>query len=448
MMVFKKAIPRRAALRAIGATLSLPLLDSMVPAFTALAQTAAQPVNRFGVVYVPNGMIMKEYLPTTDGTGYELSPTLQALAPFREQVLVLTGLNCIPTPGRPGGAHAKASTRFLTNVSPPRSETWLDAGPSMDQVIAEETGRHTQVASLELALEAADTGGACDQGFACAYTNTLCWKSANTPLPMQSDPRVVFQRLFGNSGSTDPSEQVARFRQRQSILDSVTEEIARLQGALPQGDRSKLTEYLDAVRNVERRIQIAESQMARDIPRVEQPLGAPADWEAHLRLMFDLQVLAYQVDLTRVVTFMLGREHSGMTYPQIGVPDAHHPISHHQQEPDKVAKIAKINAYHVSMFTYLLERLRATPDGDGTLLDHATIIYGAGMADSNSHSPVNIPVVVAGGGAGTLRGGRHIAFKEERLANLHLTLMEHMGVHVDRIGDSTEMVDPRLLSLG
>ena len=447
MMIFKKAIPRRRVLRGIGATLALPLLDSMVPALSALAKTAAKPINRFGVVYVPNGMIMKEYLPTTDGAAYELTPTLQALAPFREQVLVLTGLDCIPPPDRPGGAHAKASTRFLTDVSPPQSETLLDAGPSMDQILARETGKLTQVASLELALEAADTSGACDTGFACAYTNTLCWKSANTPLPMQSNPRVVFQRLFGDSGSTDPKDQLARFRQQQSILDSVTQEVAQLQGALPPGDQTKLTEYLEAVRDVERRIQVAESQMDQEVPRVDQPLGAPTDWEAHLRLMFDLQVLAYQSDLTRVITFMVGREHSGMTYPQIGVPDAHHPISHHQQEPEKVAKIAKINAYHVKMFTYFLEKLRETPDGDGTLLDHSTIMYGAGMADSNTHSPFNIPIVLAGGGAGTLTGGRHIAFKDERLANLHLTVMGHMGVHLDHIGDSTEKVEPRLLSL-
>ena len=447
MMIFKKAIPRRRVLRGIGATLALPLLDSMVPALSALAKTAAKPINRFGVVYVPNGMIMKEYLPTTDGDAYELTPTLQALAPFREQVLVLTGLDCIPPPDRPGGAHAKASTRFLTDVSPPQSETLLDAGPSMDQILARETGKLTQVASLELALEAADTSGACDTGFACAYTNTLCWKSANTPLPMQSNPRVVFQRLFGDSDSTDPKDQLARFRQQQSILDSVTQEVAQLQGALPPGDQTKLTEYLEAVRDVERRIQVAESQMDQEVPRVDQPLGAPTDWEAHLRLMFDLQVLAYQSDLTRVITFMVGREHSGMTYPQIGVPDAHHPISHHQQEPEKVAKIAKINAYHVKMFTYFLEKLRETPDGDGTLLDHSTIMYGAGMADSNTHSPFNIPIVLAGGGAGTLTGGRHIAFKDERLANLHLTVMGHMGVHLDHIGDSTEKVEPRLLSL-
>ena len=448
MMIFKKALPRRTVLRGLGATLALPLLDSMLPAASAIARTAARPTNRFGVVYVPNGMIMKEYLPTTTGTGYELTPTLRALAPFREQTLVLTGLDCIPNVERPGGAHARASTRFLTHISPPLSETWLDAGPSVDQILARETGGQTQVASLELSMEAADTSGSCDTGYACAYSNTISWASANTPLPMQSNPRVVFQRLFGDSSSTDPQEQRARFRQQQSLLDSVTAEVAQLQGALPAGDRVKLIEYLDAVRDVERRIQIAERQVDQEVPRLEQPPGAPTDWQAHLELMFDLQVLAFQSDLTRVITFMLGREHSGMTYPQIGVPDAHHPISHHQQEPVKVAKVAKVNAYHVEMFSYFLKRLRATPDGDGTLLDHATLVYAAGMADSNSHAPFNIPVVLAGGGAGTIKGGRHLEFKGERLANLHLTLMDHMGVHVDQIGDSTERVDPRLLTLG
>jgi hypothetical protein len=447
MIVSKKAIPRRMVLRGIGATLALPLLDSMVPAFSAPSKTAAKPINRFGVVYVPNGMIMKNYLPAAEGPAYELTPTLTALAPFREHVLVLSGLNCIPTPGRPGGAHAKASTRFLTDVSPPLSETWLDAGISMDQILAQETGKHTQLASLELAIESGETAGACDHGFACPYTNTICWKSAHTPLPTQNNPRVVFERLFGDSGSTDPKVRLARFRQQRSVLDSVTEEVAHLQGALPHGDRTKLTEYLDAVRDVEQRIKIAEGQKNQEIPLVGHPDGIPSNWEDHVNLMFDLEVLAYRCDLTRVITLMLGHEQSGMTYPQIGVTDAHHPISHHQLEREKVAKVARINAYHVKMFASFLEKLRATPDGDGTLLDHVTMMYGAGMADSNSHSPIDLPILLAGGGAGNLKGGRHIRFKDEALANLHLTLLEQFGVHCDRIGDSTKKIDPRLLSL-
>jgi len=392
-------------------------------------------------------MIMQNYLPTTEGAAYELTPTLSSLAPFRDQVQVLSGLNCIPTPGRPGGAHAKASTRFLTDISPPTSETWLDAGISMDQILAQETGKHTQLASLELAIESGETAGACDTGYACPYTNTISWKSANTPLPTQNNPRLVFERLFGDSTSTDPKERLSRLRQQQSVLDSVTQEVARLGGSLPQSDRTKLTEYLDAIRGVERRIQIAEEQGNQQVPLINHPVGIPADWETHVKLMFDLQVLAYQTDLTRVITMMLGHEHSGMTYPQIGVPDAHHPISHHQREPEKLAKVSKINAYHVKMFAYLLEKLRATPDGDGTLLDHMTLIYGAGIADSNSHAPVNIPIVLAGGGAGNLKGGRHTHFKDMPLANLHLTLLDQLGVHIDKIGDSTGRVDPQTLSL-
>jgi hypothetical protein len=447
MFISKRAIPRRTVLRGIGATLALPFLDSMVPALSALAKTAAKPVNRFGVMYVPNGMIMKNYLPAAEGAAFELTPTLSPLAPFREQILVLSGLECIPTLGRPGGAHAKASTRFLTDVSPPTSETWLDAGISMDQILAQQTGKQTQLASLELAIESGETAGACDTGYACPYTNTISWKSQNTPLPTQNNPRIIFERLFGDSGSTDPKVRLARIRQERSVLDSVSKEIAQLQGALPQGDRTKLTEYFDAIRDVEQRIQIAEEQSDEQLPLVDHPAGIPANWEDHVRLMLDLEVLAYQCDLTRVITLMIGHEHSGMTYPQIGVPDAHHPITHHQQEPEKVAKVAKINAYHMKMFAELLEKLRSTPDGDGTLLDHMTMMYGAGMADSNSHSPIDIPIVLAGGGAGNLKGGRHIRFRNVPLANLHLTLMDQLGVHWDQIGDSSGRVDAKILSL-
>ena len=286
---------------------------------------------------------------------------MRALAPFREHVLVLSGLECVPSPGRPGGAHAKASTRFLTDVSPPTSETWLDAGISMDQILAQETGKQTQVASLELAIESSETTGACDTGFACPYTNTITWRSQSTPLPTQNNPRVIFERLFGDSTSTDPKARLARLRHRRSVLDSVSDEVAHLHGALPQSDRTKLAEYLEAIRDVEQRIQIAEAQSDRELPLVEHPAGIPAGWEDHVNLMFDLQVLAFQCDLTRVITLMLGHEHSGMTYPQIGVPDAHHPISHHQQEPDKVAKVAKINAYHMQTFANCSPSSRPRP---------------------------------------------------------------------------------------
>lgn len=442
-MITRKAISRRLMLRGLGSAVAVPLLDSMVPALCG----AAKPFNRFGVVYVPNGMIMQNYLPTKDGVDYEMTPTLSALEPLREHFQILSGLNCIPTPGRPGGAHAKASTRFLTDISPPTSETWLDAGISVDQILAQQIGKNTQLASLELAIESGETAGSCDTGYACPYTNTLSWTGPSTPLPTQNNPRLVFERLFGDSRSTDPKERRERMRQQKSILDSVTQEVSRFKGALPQSDQTKLTEYLDSVRGVERRIQNAETEN-RQLPLVDRPDGIPANWEDHIKLMFDLMVLAYQSDLTRVITLMVGHEQSGMTYPQIGVPDAHHPISHHQREPEKVAKTAKINAYHVKMFTYLLERLRDTPDGDGALLDHMTMIYGAGIADSNSHAPVNIPFLLAGGGAGNLKGGRHTNLKGVPLANLHLTLMDQFGVSWDRIGDSTGRLDPAVLALG
>jgi len=444
MIVFKKSVSRRGILRGLGGVVALPLLDSMIPAFSARAATT--PVNRFGVVYVPNGMIMENYLPAGEGPDYEVTPTLRALEPYREHFQILSGLNCVPTPGRPGGAHAKASTRFLTDISPPTSETWLDAGISVDQILAQELGRQTQIASLELGIESGETAGSCDTGYACPYTNTLSWTGPATPLPTQNDPRLIFERMFSDTRSTDPKERAARTREQKSLLDSVNEEAARLGRTLPPSDRTKLSEYLDAVRGVERRIQIAEQQN-RALPLVDRPAGIPPNWEDHVKLMFDLMVLAYQSDLTRVITLMLGHEQSGMTYPQIGVPDAHHPISHHQREPEKVAKTAKINAYHVQVFTYLMDKLGTMRDGDGTLLDHLTLIYGAGIADSNSHAPVNIPFILAGGGAGNLAGGRHTHLNVP-LANLHLTLMDQFGVHRERIGDSTARVDAAVLRLG
>jgi len=447
MLIFKKAIPRRTMLRGLGATLALPLLDAMVPSLTALQRTAARPITRFGVMYVPNGMVMEQWTPVTEGAGFELTPTLAPLGPFRDDLLVLSNLACVPSPGRPGGAHAKASTRFLTDISPPTSETWLDAGISMDQIAAREIGASTQLASLELSVESGETAGACDVGFACAYTNTISWLGPATPLPTENNPRMVFERLFGDSGSADPKARLSRLRQDRSVLDSVREEVGQLQGTLGQGDRAKLIEYLDAIRDVERRIQRAEQQHGTALPVIDHPAGVPSTYDDHVKLMCDLQVLAYQADLTRVITFMLGREFSGVTYPQIDVPDAHHPITHHQQEAPKIAKVAKINHYHVTQFAYLLEKLRSTSDGDGTLLDHAVMMYGTGMGDCNAHDPRSIPLVLAGGRAAQLKGGRHIKYaKETPLANLHLTLLDKLGVHLDKMGDSTGRLDERALA--
>ena len=447
MLITKKAIPRRAVLRGLGATMALPLLDAMVPSLTALQNTPAKPVTRFGVMYVPNGMVMQQWTPAAEGVGFELTPTLAPLAPFRNELLVLSNLACVPSPGRPGGAHAKASTRFLTDISPPTSETWLDAGISMDQIAARHIGASTQLSSLELAVESTETAGACDVGFACAYTNTISWLGSATPLPTENNPRAVFERLFGDSQNTDARTRLARLKQDRSVLDSVRDEVAHLQGSLGASDRNKLVEYLEAIRDVERRIQKADEQRDKELPVVDHPAGIPASYQDHVTLLCDLQVLAYQCDLTRVVTFMLGREFSGVTYPQIGVPDAHHPITHHQQEAEKIVKVTKINHYHVTQFAYLLEKLRSTPDGDGSLLDHTIMMYGTGMGDCNAHDPRNIPLVLAGGHSVQLKGGRHIKYaKETPLANLHLTLLDKLGVNLDRIGDSTGRLDDRALA--
>src|SRR5512138_1312550 len=298
MIITKKVISRREALRGMGAMLALPLLDAMVPALSAQTKTAARPINRFGVMYVPNGMIMNKWTPVLDGSVFELTPTLSSLAPYRDQLLVLSNLACVPTPGRPGGAHAKASTRFLTDISPPTSETWLDAGISMDQLLAKQMSAFTQLGSLEMAVESGETAGACDVGFACAYTNTISWLGPSTPLPTENNPRAVFERMFGDTGSTDPKARLARLRQDRSVLDSVREEAGRLQGNLGHGDRLKLVEYLDAIRDVERRIQKAEGQNGNALPVVDHPAGIPPTYDEHVRLMCDLQVLALQSDLT------------------------------------------------------------------------------------------------------------------------------------------------------
>jgi hypothetical protein len=439
MIVIKNSIDRRTVLRGLGVTVALPLLDAMVPALTAFQKTAAKPVNRFGAVYVPNGIMMKQWTPEAEGAAFEFTPTLKPLEPFRDRLLVLSGLNSTP-PAKQGavGVHARASTRFLTDM-PPKSTNGgdLEAGISMDQIAAKELGRHTQLASLELGLESTESAASCDNGFNCVYTSTISWRGPTTPLPTEHNPREVFERMFGDTTSTDPATRLARIQQERSILDSVSQRIARLGQQVGSGDRAKLDEYFEAIRDVERRIQNAEQQNSRELPVVDHPPGIPAAFEDHAKLMFDLYALAYQCDMTRVITFMIAHEFSGRTYPEIGVPDAHHPISHHQNDPVRLAKLAKINAYHVTLFAYFLEKLRSTPDGDGSLLDHVNIVYGAGMSDSNAHDPKNLPILLAGGGAGQLKSGRHLRFaKDTPLANLHVTLLDKLGVHVEQLGDS------------
>jgi hypothetical protein len=433
MIITKKAIARRTVLRGFGASLALPLLDAMVPAF-ARRNAAAAPVIRFGVVYVPNGIMMQHWMPEREGEGFELKSILKPFEPFRDQLLVLSGLKGVESEG----PHARASTRFLTGVPSKRADgADLQAAVSMDQLIARVQGAHTQLASLELAVDGRDFAGSCDDGFSCAYTNTIAWSGPSTPLPMENSPRVVFERLFGDSGSTDGAVRRARLKRDASLLDSVAGRVADLQRGVGPNDRSKISQYLDAVRDIERRIQTAERQSARELPVIEQPRGVPATFGEHVRLMFDLQLLAYQTDLTRVVTFMFGREITGRTYTEIGVPDAHHPISHHQSDPEKLEKLTKINTYHTALFAEFVAKLRATPDGDGTLLDHTAMIYGAGMADSNAHASRNLPITLVGGGMG-IKGGRHIKYAADTpLANLHLRLLDTMGVRIDQLGHST-----------
>ncbi|HEY7171018.1 MAG TPA: DUF1552 domain-containing protein [Vicinamibacterales bacterium] len=448
MIVSRKAIPRRTVLRGIGTALALPLLDSMVPALSALRNTPAKPTRRFGVVYTPNGMVMPSWTPAADGDAFEFTPTLKPLEPFRDRVMVLTGLSSKPPANSPAGAaagvHARASTRFMTHVIPKRAQgAEISAGISTDQIAAAEFAKETQLGSLELALEGRDFAGSCDAGYSCAYTNTISWRTATTPLPMENDPRAVFERLFGDGG-VDPAARQVRRRDDRSILDSVTQRISDLNRKVGPRDRSKLSEYFDALRDIERRIQKAEEQNGQDVAiSIDQPAGIPASYEDHARLMFDLQVLAYQTDLTRVITFMIARELSGRSYPQIGVAESHHPISHHLNDPGKLRSLAKINLHHMGLFAYYVEKLRNTPDGDGTLLDNVMIIYGAGMADSNLHAPSGLPVLVVGGGGGTLRGGRHLKYQiDTPVANLHLALLDRLGItEVQAIGDSSGRLD-------
>ena len=442
MMITKMALPRRTFLRGMGTALALPLLDAMVPALSALAKTAAAPARRLGVVYVPNGMAMDYWTPATEGPAFELSPLLQPLSAFRDRLLVLSGLNG----PKGGGAHAGASTLFLTGVGGKTGEIGVEASVSIDQLLAKELGHHTQLASLELALDGRDNAGSCDAGYSCAYSNTISWRGATTPLPMENNPRVVFERLFGDSGSTESPARLAKIRRDRSILDSVTEKVADLAQVVGPRDRLKIEEFLEGVRDVERRIQKAEEQSANELPVVAQPAGIPATFEEHTRLMYDLQVLAYQCDLTRVATFMIGRELSGRTYPEIGVPDSHHPLSHHEDVAEKIALMSKINVYHASLFSQYLEKLQATADGDGTLLDHTIVMYGAGISNSNSHDHNNLPILLVGG-KDHLQGGRHVRHKGTPLANLLVTVMDKLGAPLDRIGDSNGKLEIDAISI-
>jgi hypothetical protein len=431
MIITKKHVSRRTVLRGLGATLALPLLDAMSPALTALQHSPARPARRFSVIYLPNGVRMDCWTPFGDGVDFDLPQVLEPLASLRRRLTIVSGLmNGLPH----AVVHGAASTRFLTTVAPTVSSGLIvEAGMSMDQLAANEIGGDTAFSSLELTLESG-FAGLCDLATSCAYTDTIAWRGPNTPLPMEHQPRAVFERLFGDSDATDVATRKARVLERRSILDSILDATAELARGLGDADRARLGEYIDAVRDVERRIERTE-RPDQDALSVARPTGIPRTFPEHARLMFDLQVLALQSDLTRVVTCMTGRELSGRTYPEIGITDAHHPISHHQNDADKLEKLAAINAHHLTQVAYVLDRLRSTPDGDGTLLDHTTVLCGAGMSDSNAHSPYDLPILLAGGDVGT---GRHVRVPEDTpIANLHVTLLAKLGLRVDHFGNST-----------
>jgi hypothetical protein len=437
MFITRKSLPRRTFVRGIGATLALPLLESMVPAFTASARTAAAAPLRFAAVYVPNGVIMPQWTPATAGAGFTFTPTLKPLEPFRDRTVVVSNLT------RPGGAdtssHAPTAAGWLSGARARATEAQdVRVGTTIDQIVARQIGQDTPFPSLELATENF-TGfvGACSTGYSCAYMNTLSWASPTQPLPMELDPRAVFERLFGRAGTA--AQRLARRQEDRSILDSVTEQVTGLTRTLGPADRSRMNDYLEAVREIERRIQQTETRNRTNV-MLDAPAGVPDSYAEYVQVMFDLMVVAYQTDLTRVATFMMARESSNLTYPEIGVTNGHHEVSHHGNKPDVVAAHAKVNLFHVQQFARFVDKLAATRDGDGTLLDHILIVYGSGMSDGNVHSPDPLPTLVVGGVAG--RGHRHVmAAPKTPLGNLWVATAERFGGSLDTFGESTGRLD-------
>ena len=448
MIIKKISLPRRTFLRGVGAALALPLLDAMVPAATAMAQTAATPPRRLGFVYIPMGMNPEPWMPAEVGRLTTLSPSLSPLMPFLDHVTVVTNLEI--SDAHTTGNHAAANSSFLTCVRPKRTEgSDYFNGTSVDQMAAKTIGGDTPLPSLEIGTDLIAQVGNCDNGYACAYMNSLSWASPTAPNPTEADPRIVFERLFGDGGT--PEQRQAELKMNKSILDWVLEDMSTLQEQLGTSDRDKVDGYLNTVREVERRIQQAE-QSAADSPLTDltRPTSVPEAWEDHVKLMYDLQVLALRADLTRVITFQMAREASTRTYPQIGVPEPHHPTSHHTDDPEKLAKLAKINQYHVSLFAYLVDQLQQTEDGDGTLLDHTTYLLGSGLGNPNVHDHRNLPIIVASGAGSSIGGGRHVKYDESTpLANLHLTLLDDVGMRLDDFADSSgragEVTEPLTL---
>ncbi len=438
MFVTKHALPRRTMLRGLGSVLALPLLDAMIPAFTPFAKAAAAPRMRFGAVYFPNGAIMQQFTPKTFGANFEFTPILKPLEPFKDNLVVVTNLTR-SHPGSQVGDHAVSAAGFLTGVWPKRTEAEdVLANTPIDQIVAQQIGQETPLPSLELATEDfSGYVGGCSPGFSCAYMNTISWSSPKTPLPMETNPRAVFERLFGEPGT--PEQRQARLRKQRSILDSLDADTKDLERTLGPRDRARLSDYLDNVRELERRLQQTESRSATQTS-LEAPIGTPDNFASHVPLMFDLAAAAFQSDVTRVFTFMMSRELSQRTYPQIGVAEQHHSVSHHLNDAKKMATMVKINTYYVELYDKFLEKLSATPEGDGSLLDHSLLAYGAGMADSNGHATDPLPMVLIGGGAG--KGHRHVEVPTRTpIGNLWRNVAERFGSHVDQFGDSTGKTD-------
>jgi len=445
MIITKKHLSRRTLLRGLGTALALPLLDAMQPAMLPAAATAgASAPTRLAFTYIPNGVNYAHWRPSGVGSGYQLSRILKPLEKFREDMLVLTGLdihngNAL---GDGGGDHARAGASYLTGIHCKKTTgADIQGGISADQIAAR--AMTTRLTSLELGCEDSRTVGNCDSGFSCAYTNSISWRSPTMPMPPETNPRVVFERLFGADNlKVDDATRARRTLLRTSILDTVAERSRQLMGSVGPSDKRKLDEYMTGVREVERRIQSSEADSGRFQPAIEAPAGVPVDFAEYAKLMFDLQILAFQADLTRVSTFMIGREGSVRTYGEIGVPDPHHPITHHQNRPDFLEKVSKINEFHVQLYSYFLDRMKAAQDGDGSLFDHSLLVYGGGLCDPNRHQHENVPTLLLGKGNGKIRGGRHVVYPDGTpLTNLYMTLLDHMNVRPDSIGDSTGKLD-------
>jgi hypothetical protein len=431
-------------LRGMGTALALPLLDAMVPALSAAAQTAAKPLRRLGFIYMPNGVAMNHsgidyWTPVGQGRNFQMSPILTPLAPFRDRMVVVSGLDQNQAEAGNDGAsgdHTRGTSSWLTGVYPKRTEgADVRNGISADQIAAGAIGKDTALPSMELAIDLNFLAGQCENSYSCAYLNTLAWTSPTTPLPTENNPRVVFERLFGDGGTRE--QRLAQIRRNQSLIDSVLQDLRRLQQRLGPADRLRVAEYVDAVREVERRIQGVESRAGSELPVLDRPRGIPERFDEHVKLMYELQWLAFRADLTRVVTFMLGRELNFRTYPEIGVTEGHHGLSHHGDRPEQLAKYAKVGTYQAELFAWFLQKLQETPEGDGTLLDHSLFLYGAGLSNPNTHNHSDLPLAVIAGG-GQIEGGRHLVVRSRTpMTNLLLALLDKVGVQAETLGDST-----------